>query len=99
MTSKRLGFTGVFEGERLLGVITDGDLRRRLGSDPGFLSRSAAETMHGQPKTVGSGVLAVEALRTMERHAITSLFVVDGQNPSKVRGVIHIHDLVKAGLR
>lgn len=99
MTSKRLGFTGVFDGERLIGVITDGDLRRGFGDDDEFLERFAGETMHDEPKIVREGTLAVDALRTMERYAITSLFVVDGGDDSRVKGVVHIHDLVKAGLR
>ncbi|RMG87504.1 MAG: KpsF/GutQ family sugar-phosphate isomerase [Candidatus Dadabacteria bacterium] len=100
MTSKRLGLTGVFDPEgRLLGVVTDGDLRRGLEQIPGFLGKRAREVMTPNPKRVPSGTLAIDALRTMERHAITALFVTEPDDPDRVRGVVHIHDLVKAGLR
>lgn len=100
MTSKRLGLTGVFDvaGE-LAGVVTDGDLRRALEAGGNLLERTAAEVMTRNPKTVPADLLAVEALRLMEEHAITSLFVVAGAGSFQVRGVVHIHDLVKAGLR
>ncbi len=100
MTSKRLGLAGVFDPEgRLVGVITDGDLRRGLEQGPEFLEKGAGEVMTPDPKRVARGTLAVEALRTMERFAITALFVTEPDDPDRVCGVVHIHDLVKAGLR
>ncbi len=100
MTSKRLGLTGVFDPDGLLcGVITDGDLRRGLERREDFLRLSAREVMTVSPKAVARGTLAVDALRVMERHAITALFVVDAEGSRRVCGVVHIHDLVKAGLR
>lgn len=100
MTSKRLGLTGVFDAEgRLAGVITDGDLRRGLERRADLLELTAGEVMTPDPKRIARGTMAVEALRLMEAHAITSLFVVDGEGSRSVAGVIHIHDLVKAGLR
>ncbi len=100
MTSKRLGLTGVFDPDGLLcGVITDGDLRRGLERREDFLRLSAREVMTVSPKAVAKGTLAVDALRVMERHAITALFVVDAEGSRRVCGVVHIHDLVKAGLR
>ncbi|MEW6486570.1 MAG: KpsF/GutQ family sugar-phosphate isomerase [Thermodesulfobacteriota bacterium] len=100
MTSKRLGLTGVFDAEgRLAGVITDGDLRRGLERRADLLELTAGEVMTPDPKRIARGTLAVEALRLMEAHAITSLFVVDGEGSRSVAGVVHIHDLVKAGLR
>ena len=100
MTSKRLGLTGVFDDRgELVGVVTDGDLRRALEGGGNLLDCSAASVMTLDPKTVPEDLLGVEALRLMERHAITSLFVVDKKESRKVCGVIHIHDLVKAGLR
>ncbi len=100
MTSKRLGLTGVFDpGGLLCGVITDGDLRRGLERREDFLRLSAREVMTVSPKAVARGTLAVDALRVMERHAITALFVVDAEGSRRVCGVVHIHDLVKAGLR
>lgn len=99
MTSKRLGLTGVFDGQGLLaGVITDGDLRRGLEQRGDLLDLSAGEVMTPDPKRIARGTLAVEALRTMEAHAITCLFVVAGEGSREVVGLVHIHDLVKAGL-
>lgn len=100
MTSKRLGFAGVFDGEGgLVGIVTDGDLRRALGRGGDLLDLPAHAVMTAGPKSVPRGGLAVEALRTMEEHAITSLFVVEAPESRRVVGVVHIHDLVKAGLR
>lgn len=100
MTSKRLGLTGVFDAEGgLVGVITDGDLRRGLERRADLLELTAGEVMTPDPKRVARGTLAVEALRLMEAHAITSLFVVEAEGARSVAGVVHIHDLVKAGLR
>ncbi len=100
MTSKRLGLTGVFDADGLLcGVITDGDLRRGLERREDFLRLPAREVMTVSPKAVPLGTLAVDALRVMERHAITALFVVEAEGSRRVCGVVHIHDLVKAGLR
>jgi arabinose-5-phosphate isomerase len=100
ITGKGLGFTGVFGAEGLLeGVLTDGDLRRLLEKGEDFLGLPAGRLMTPRPKGVPLGTLAVEALRLMERHAITSLFVVEDAAATRVSGVLHIHDLVKAGLR
>lgn len=97
ISSKGLGSAGVFdEGGSLVGVITDGDLRRGIQSGDGFLQTHASDVMSSDPKTVASDMLAVEALRLMEDHAITVLFVTG--DAGNVDGVIHIHHLVKAGL-
>lgn len=98
ISSKKLGITTVVDPDgRLLGVVTDGDLRRVLekGGDD-LLRRQAREVMTVQPKTIQSAVLAVEALATMERFAITALVVVDADG--RVAGVVHLHDLLKAGI-
>ncbi len=98
MTSKRLGMTGVFDrAGGLVGVVTDGDLRRWIEKRGDLLDLPAGEVMTRGPKTVAADTPAVEALRRMEAHAITSLFVVGASGA--VEGVVHIHDLVKAGLR
>ena len=96
ITEKGMGFAGVFEGESLCGIITDGDLRRALQESKDFLDVPASELMTGNPKTVGLDVLAVDALRIIEEKSITSLFVTD--DAGLVCGAIHIHHLVKAGL-
>ena len=101
ITSKRLGVTGVVGPESaLVGVITDGDLRRCLaGSDgkPDILARKAAELMTRDPKTIGADALAAEAVALMEKFAITSLFIKAGDS-EQPQGIIHLHDLLKAGI-
>jgi arabinose-5-phosphate isomerase len=98
ITSKRLGVTGVYneEGE-LIGVITDGDLRRGIEKyGNGFLEKKASEVMTCNPKTIVKDDLATNALKKMEHHAITSLFVLEKEGERKPIGIIHIHDLLKA---
>jgi len=94
MSSKRLGMTCVTDGDgRLAGVFTDGDLRRLMLKRPpnAVLALTAGEAMTPNPLTIARGVLAVEALRIMEAHKITSVVVVDADR--KVEGVVHLHDL------
>ena len=94
MTAKRLGCVGVVDGDgRLEGVITDGDLRRHMSSK--LLELSASDVMTGGAKTIGSDTLASEALGLMTTTAITNLFVVEN---TKLLGVIHIHDCLRAGV-
>lgn len=92
MTHKRLGMACVVDGDnRLLGVVTDGDLRRHLQPGSDLLHRTAADVMTRTPVTIGRSMLAVEALRVMEQRKITSVVVVDGAG--SVEGVVHLHDL------
>ncbi len=92
MSSKKLGMTTVQDNGRLLGVISDGDLRRLLEREGGAaLSRAAGEAMNPHPRTIAAAELAAKALSIMEQRKITSLVVVDGQQ--KVQGVLHLHDL------
>jgi arabinose-5-phosphate isomerase len=92
MSRKGLGVTAVVdEGRRLRGVISDGDLRRLLEQDETLLARTAGECMHPRPRTIDGDELASAALKEMEEHRITSLFVVDGDG--RLDGVVHIHDL------
>ncbi len=91
ISAKRLGMTCVMDSaNRLVGLVTDGDLRRHMTPGSNLLERRAAEIMTARPVTIGRSVLAVEALRIMEERKITSLVVVDG---SQVVGVVHLHDL------
>jgi arabinose-5-phosphate isomerase len=97
MTAKSFGCVGVCDdGGRLIGVITDGDLRRHM--DPLLLSRMVGEVMHPNPKTIGAGRLAGEALALMTDRlpATTSLFVVD--DAGRPNGFIHMHDCLRAGI-
>lgn len=96
MTGKRMGLTGVFKGRRLSGIITDGDLRRALEKGtPDLLNKTVDEVMTRNPRTIGKGELAEAALKKMEVGSITSLFVLDGLDAV---GVVHMHDLIRAGV-
>lgn len=99
ITSKKLGITGVIsEDGDLIGVITDGDLRRALEKYRDILSKKAGEIMTKNPKWILKDELAAKALETMERYSITSLFVFEKENIRKPVGIIHLHDLLKAGV-
>ena len=99
MTSKRLGVTGVVNKNKILvGVITDGDLRRALEKHSDLLNKKAFEIMTTNPKWISEDALAVIALEMMEEYAITALFVYKRKKPNQVVGVIHLHDLLKAGI-
>ena len=95
ITDKGLGVTLVSDGERLLGIFTDGDLRRALEKYPDALQRPIAEVMTRAPQTTAPAVLAAEALQHMEARHITALPVLDGE---RIAGIIHIHDLLRAGV-
>ena len=98
ITGKRLGVTGVVDdGGTLAGIITDGDLRRALAKIRDIRAARAADLMTPRPKTIAATVLAEQAVATMERHSITSLFVVDHATQQPI-GIIHLHDLLKAGV-
>jgi arabinose-5-phosphate isomerase len=98
MTSKRLGATCVIDsGGRLRGIVTDGDLRRLLHRTKDVTDVTAADAMTKNPKTIRKGLLAATALEEMESFNITQLVVVDEQH--RPVGMLHLHDLVKAGLR
>jgi arabinose-5-phosphate isomerase len=97
ITSKRFGVTGVVDGAgKLTGVITDGDLRRGLENKGDIFRYSAQQLMTRNPKTIAADSLAAQAVALMEQHTITCLFVL--QNDRTPFGVIHLHDLLKAGL-
>ena len=99
ISSKKLGITGVagIDG-RLLGVFTDGDLRRALASGIEVLNRPIAEFSNRNPKRILRSNLAAKALQKMEEHSITSLFVFEGDADPVPVGIIHLHDLLKAGV-
>jgi len=95
MSSHRLGVTGVQQAGKLVGCLTDGDLRRILESGHFDLACQVAEVMHRRPLTIAAGHLASEAVHLMEEKKITTLFVVD--DDGAVAGVVHLHDLLQAG--
>jgi arabinose-5-phosphate isomerase len=99
ITSKRLGVTGVCNGEgHLVGVVTDGDLRRALEKYTDLLQRTASEVMTRNPKWVEKDALAAKAVQRMEEYSITSLFVLNSGSDRAPVGIIHLHDLLKAGV-
>ena len=95
ITDKGLGVTLVSDGDRLLGIFTDGDLRRALEKYPDALQRPIAAVMTRDPQTTTSAVLAAAALQQMEARHITALPVLDD---GRIAGIIHIHDLLRAGV-
>lgn len=96
MTHKRLGAAVVInETENILGIITDGDLRRMLEKTDSFANLRAKDIMSSNPKTIGADVLAVNALDEMRKNNISQLVV---ENKGKYAGIIHLHDLVKEGI-
>jgi arabinose-5-phosphate isomerase len=94
MTAKRFGCVGIADGDgRLIGIITDGDLRRHMAD--GLLQQSAGAVMTPAPRTIRADALAAEALRLMNERSITSLFVTAEDKPV---GILHIHDCLRAGV-
>ncbi len=95
MSSKGLGMTCVVDGEdeALLGIITDGDLRRHMERGGEILDLTAGDVMTRHPVTVPRSTLAAEALNIMEQRKITSIVVAENGEPSRVAGVVHLHDL------
>jgi arabinose-5-phosphate isomerase len=97
VTSKGLGMTAIVdEAARVLGVFTDGDLRRALDRAADLHSTRMDQVMTLSPKTVSPGTLAAEAVNLMETHRITSLVVLDADG--KIVGALNVHDLLRAGV-
>lgn len=96
ITSKRLGVTAVLsENENILGVITDGDLRRMLENEKDVGHLKASDIMNTNPKKIEHDALAVKALEIMRENSISQLLVADN---GKYLGIIHLHDLIREGL-
>jgi arabinose-5-phosphate isomerase len=96
ITTGRLGVTAVVDAGKLLGIITDGDVRRMLDKHTDLTGLTAAEVMSPQPRSILLGAYAVDALQLIRSANITQLLVVDEQG--SYRGVVHIHDLLKEGI-
>jgi arabinose-5-phosphate isomerase len=97
ISHKKLGMTAVVdEAGMLTGILTDGDLRRALQKGIDLLQRQVRECMTPHPKTIDRQALAAKALEVMERHTVTSLLIVGPEG--KPEGVIHLHDLLRAGV-
>jgi arabinose-5-phosphate isomerase len=96
MTSKRLGATCVAENGKLLGIITDGDLRRLLERQVDLTKIRACDLMSATPKTIEPEALATRAINIMERHSIMQLVVT--RSAGELVGIVHMHDLLKSGI-
>lgn len=95
ISAKRLGATAVVKQKKLVGIITDGDLRRTMQKGLATDKLRAKDIMSKRPKTIGRDTMAVEALAVMKAHNITQLVVTDGP---RYIGFIHLHDLLKEGI-
>lgn len=97
MTQKGLGMTAVVdENRRILGVFTDGDLRRALDEGADVRTTTMRQVMHANPKTTGADILAAEAVNVLEENKITSLLVADDEKT--LIGALNVHDLFRAGI-
>ena len=101
ISDKGLGMTGVLnEKDELIGIITDGDIRRGLEKvGHSLLDEEASFIMSKDPKWATSDTLALSALRLMEKHSITSLFVYSNSDIKKPDGIVHIHDILRSGIQ
>lgn len=95
ISEKRLGVTAVIENEKVVGIITDGDIRRMLNDRDNIAGVTASDIMTRNPKTIKSTDMAADALNTMENHAITQLVVADN---GEYKGILHLHDILKEGI-
>lgn len=95
ISSKRLGVTAVVDEEKLIGIITDGDLRRMLSREEDFQKLKAKDILTLNPKTLQNGAMAIEAAERMKELNISQLLITEGE---KYLGVVHFHDLLKEGL-
>jgi arabinose-5-phosphate isomerase len=98
ISSKRLGHAAVVEAGKLLGVISDGDLRRAMEKFPDLMDKKAADLMTRKPKWIAADELAAAAILKMESRSITALLVCDDPDGQHLVGIIHLHDLLKAGV-
>jgi arabinose-5-phosphate isomerase len=95
ISSKRLGAAAVVDNGNLVGVITDGDLRRMLEKTESIKGLKASDIMNKTPKKIEAEELAVNAMELLEKHNITQLIVTDN---GKYHGFVHLHDLLKEGI-
>jgi arabinose-5-phosphate isomerase len=95
ISEKMLGVTAVIENDKVIGIITDGDLRRMLSKVDDFASLTAKDIMSKNPKLIEAEAMAVDALEVMENNGISQLLVED---QGKYAGVVHLHDLIKEGI-
>lgn len=96
ISEKRLGVTAVVENDKIIGIITDGDIRRMLSKTTKINAFLASDIMGNKAKTIHRDAMAVEALDILENNSISQLLVVDDNN--NYAGVVHLHDLIKEGI-
>ncbi|MGM0390497.1 MAG: KpsF/GutQ family sugar-phosphate isomerase [Bacteroidota bacterium] len=95
ISEKMLGVTAVIENEKIIGIITDGDIRRMLRNNDSFINLTARDIMSKDPKTINQEAMAVDALDMLEKFKISQLIAQDGE---KYAGVVHIHNLIREGI-
>lgn len=95
ITEKMLGVAAVVEDNKIVGIITDGDLRRMLTKSDSFLNFKAKDIMSSNPKRIDEDAMAIDAMEMMETHGISQLLV---EKKGKYAGVVHLHDLIKEGI-
>lgn len=95
ISEKRLGVTAVIENNEVVGIITDGDIRRMLNDRDTFTDLTAKDIMTRNPKSTQSNTMAIDALQILENHSITQLIVIDN---GEYKGVLHLHDILKEGI-
>lgn len=95
ISEKMLGVSAVVEDDKIIGIITDGDLRRMLHKTDNFSAYTAKDIMSANPKRIDNGAMAVEAMEMMETHGISQLLVEEN---GTYAGVVHLHDLIKEGI-
>lgn len=95
ISAKRLGVTAVVDSTGIVGIITDGDLRRMLAKNDSLDGLSATDIMSPSPKTIANDAMAIEAKHLLEENGISQLLATEN---NKYKGVVHIHDLIKEGI-
>lgn len=96
ISNKRMGATAVIEDNKIVGMITDGDIRRMLENNGAIESLKAKDIMSTNPKTLDADAMAIDALSTLENHGITQILVEDSDK--NYVGIVHLHDLIKEGI-
>jgi len=95
ISEKRLGVTAVLENDKVIGIITDGDIRRMLNNNDTFNHLIATDIMTKNPKNISTDTMVVDALNILENNSITQLVVIDNDN---YKGILHLHDILKEGI-
>jgi arabinose-5-phosphate isomerase len=95
ISEKLLGVTAVVEDNKIVGIITDGDLRRMLAKVDSFKGLTACDIMTQNPKTISNNAMAVEAMEIMDSYGITQILAEEN---GRYSGVVHIHNLTKEGI-